>query len=444
MMSIEIEKPTTRGRWLHIIPATILVYIVAYMDRTNIAIGIAGGMDEDLGMTASFAGLVAGIFFIGYIFLQIPGGQIAERLSAKKLIAWTIVAWGGFALLTGFVQTPTQLLIIRFVLGVAEGAVYPAILALIGHWFPNEERARAIAYFQMNLAVASIITGPLSGWLIETYGWREMFIIEGLLSLGLLFVWLPLVSDHPHQAKWLDPKERAWIEQKLLADRALSIGGEQSSIRGVLKSINLWKLVGIYFFVQVGFYGFALWMPNLIKHLTGSGMTIVGVLTAAPYVLCIIGQYYIAKWCDKTMNRRLYTAIPLLGFAVCLALSLLLKDNVWLAYGMMVICRFFLQAYAGPFWTLPPLLFAPNVLGGVRGTINALGNIGGFIGPYLVGLLTVTFSQTAGMTVLVAALLIAVGLLFSLPSVTARPAGSSNTPNTSTPGASLKQEGIAK
>ncbi len=121
-------------------------------------------------------------------------------------------------------------------LGVAEGAVYPAILALIGHWFPNEERARAIAYFQMNLAVASIITGPLSGWLIETYGWREMFIIEGLLSLGLLFVWLPLVSDHPHQAKWLDPKERAWIEQKLLADRALSIGGEQSSIRGVLKA----------------------------------------------------------------------------------------------------------------------------------------------------------------------------------------------------------------
>ncbi|VEB52841.1 major facilitator superfamily protein [Salmonella enterica subsp. enterica] len=190
-----------------------------------------------------------------------------------------------------------------------------------------------------------------------------MFIIEGLLSLGLLFVWLPLVSDHPHQAKWLDPKERAWIEQKLLADRALSIGGEQSSIRGVLKSINLWKLVGIYFFVQVGFYGFALWMPNLIKHLTGSGMTIVGVLTAAPYVLCIIGQYYIAKWCDKTMNRRLYTAIPLLGFAVCLALSLLLKDNVWLAYGMMVICGFFLQAYAGPFWTLPPLLFAPNVSG---------------------------------------------------------------------------------
>ncbi len=120
-------------------------------------------------------------------------------------------------------------------LGVAEGAVYPAILALIGHWFPNEERAGAIAYFQMNRPSLLLLPGRF-GWLIETYGWREMFIIEGLLSLGLLFVWLPLVSDHPHQAKWLDPKERAWIEQKLLADRALSIGGEQSSIRGVLKA----------------------------------------------------------------------------------------------------------------------------------------------------------------------------------------------------------------
>ncbi|KFC96475.1 MFS transporter [Leminorella grimontii] len=420
-MSTDSNKPVGKGRWMHIIPATILVYIVAYMDRTNIAIGIAGGMDKDLGMTASFAGLVAGIFFIGYIFLQIPGGHIAERYSAKKFIAWTIVAWGGFALLTGFVQNQTQLLIIRFILGVAEGGVYPAILALIGHWFPNEERARAIAFFQMNLAVASIITGPLSGWLIELHGWREMFIIEGVLSLALLFVWMPMVSDHPHQAKWLDPKEREWIERKLAEDKANAAVDDKASISTVIRSVNLWKLIGIYFFVQVGFYGFALWMPNLIKNLTGSGMTMVGVLTAAPYVLCIFGQYYIAKWCDKTMNRRLYTAIPLLGFAVCLTLSLVMKDSIWVSYGIMVLCGFFLQAYAGPFWTLPPLLFPSNVLGGVRGSINALGNLGGFIGPYLVGLLTMTVSQNAGMFVLVAALLIASGLLFTLPAITARP-----------------------
>lgn len=415
------NAPIPKGRWKHIIPATILVYIVAYMDRTNIAIGIAGGMDKDLGMTASFAGLVAGIFFIGYIFLQIPGGHIAERYSAKKFIACTIIVWGGLATATGFVQDQTQLLIIRFVLGVAEGGVYPAILALIGHWFPNEERARAIAFFQMNLAVASIITGPLSGWLIDIYGWREMFIIEGILSLALLFVWLPLVSDHPHQAKWLDPRERQWLEMKFAQDSA-SLGNEkQLSISAVLSNLNLWKLVGIYFFFQVGFYGFALWMPALIKQLTGSGMSIVGLLTAAPYILCIFGQYYIAKWCDQTMNRRLYTAIPMIGFAICLTLSILFENNVWLAYGMMVLCGFFLQAYAGPFWTLPPLLFPSNVLGGVRGTINALGNLGGFIGPYLVGLLTVTVSKNAGLSVLIASLVLAVILLFTLPAITARP-----------------------
>lgn len=410
-----------KGRWKHIIPATMIVYIVAYMDRTNIAIGLAGGMDKELGMTASFAGLVAGIFFVGYIFFQIPGGQIAERYSAKKFIAWTIVAWGSFAVLTGFAQSPTQLLIIRFILGVAEGGVYPAILALIGHWFPNEEKARAIAFFQMNLAVASIITGPLSGWLIDVYGWREMFIIEGVLSLALLFVWFPMVADHPHQAKWLSPKEHEWLKKKFAEDNSIASSAQQDSVKSVLTSLNLWKLVGIYFFFQVGFYGFSLWMPVLIKNLTGSGMSMVGILSAAPYILCIFGQYYIAKWCDKTMNRRLYTAIPMVGFAICLTLSMVLESHVWIAYGMIVLCGFFLQAYAGPFWTLPPLLFTPNVLGGVRGMINALGNLGGFIGPYLVGLLTVAISKNAGLYVLVFSLIVATLLLFTLPKITANP-----------------------
>lgn len=409
-----------RGRWMRIIPAVIIVYIVAYMDRTNIAIAMAGGMSAELGMTASFAGLAAGIFFVGYIFLQVPGGQIAERLSAKKFIAWTIVAWGGFAALTGFVQTQNQMLAIRFILGVAEGGVYPAILALIGHWFPNQEKARAIAFFQMNLAIASIITAPLSGWLIEQHGWREMFVIEGVLSLALLLVWLPMVADTPAKAKWLDPGERAWLDAQFAEDKAKAVIAENVSVRTVAGSPDLWKLIAIYFFFQVGFYGFALWMPAIIKQLTGTGMATVGLLSAVPYVLCIAGQFFIADRCDKTMNRKLYTAIPMLGFAVCLTLSIFMEQWVWVSYAMIVACGFFLQAYAGPFWTLPPLLFASNVVGGVRGTINALGNLGGFIGPFLVGYLTTNFSKNIGLSVLIGSLLIAVALLFSLPQVTAK------------------------
>jgi MFS family permease len=408
-----------RGRWLRIIPAVIIVYIVAYMDRTNIAIAMAGGMNAELGMTASFAGIAAGIFFIGYIFLQIPGGQIAERFSAKKFIAWTIVVWGGIAALTGLVHTQNQMLAVRFILGVAEGGVYPAILALLGHWFPNQEKARAIAFFQMNLAVASIITGPLSGWLIEAYSWRQMFVIEGVLSLALLTIWIPMIADTPAQAKWLDPEERAWLDARFAEDKAKSVVAENVSVRTVAGSIDLWKLIAIYFFFQVGFYGFALWMPAIIKQLTGSGMATVGLLSAVPYVLCIAGQYFIANGCDRTMNRRLFTAIPMIGFAACLALSILLEKEIWASYAMIVCCGFFLQAYAGPFWTLPPLLFASNVVGGVRGTINALGNLGGFIGPFLVGYLTMTFSKNVGLWVLIGSLLIAVALLFTLPRVTA-------------------------
>ncbi|MTJ79469.1 MAG: MFS transporter [Telmatospirillum sp.] len=418
-MSAPLES-VPRGRWMRIIPAVIIVYIVAYMDRTNIAIAMAGGMNADLGMTASFAGLAAGIFFVGYIFLQIPGGQIAERLSAKKFIAWTIVAWGGFAALTGFVQSQNQMLAIRFILGVAEGGVYPAILALIGHWFPNQEKARAIAFFQMNLAIASIITAPLSGWLIESHGWRQMFVIEGVLSLALLLIWIPLVSDTPAKARWLSSEERAWLDARFAEDKAKAVVAENVSVRTVAGDINLWRLIAIYFFFQVGFYGFALWMPAIIKQLTGSGMATVGLLSALPYVLCIAGQYVIADRCDKTMNRRLFTAVPMIGFALCLSLSILLEGQVWVSYAMIVCCGFFLQAYAGPFWTLPPLLFASNVVGGVRGTINALGNLGGFIGPFLVGYLTTTFSKNVGLSVLIGSLLIAVALLFTLPRITAK------------------------
>jgi len=408
-------------RWLQIIPATMLVYIVAYMDRTNIAIAMAGGMNQELGMTATIAGLAAGIFFVGYMFLQVPGGHVAEKYSAKRFIAYTIVFWGFFAILTGFVHNSWQLLAIRFILGVAEGGVYPAILALISHWFPNRERARAIAYFQMNLAVAAIITSPLSGWLIALHGWREMFIIEGVLSLALLFVWVPMVADHPHQAKWLSVREKTWIEVQLAADQLNNpyITDKKSKFNDIVGDINIWKLIGIYFFMQVGFYGFSLWMPSLIKEITHSGMGKVGILSIFPYILTIAGQYWFAKRCDATMNRRLYTALPFIGFALCLFLSILLQQNMWMSYGMMVICGFFLQAYAGPFWTLPALLFPPNVVGGVRGSVNALGNLGGFIGPYMVGALTTNVGQATALYTLVGSLLIAAALTFTLPAITA-------------------------
>lgn len=411
------------ARWRRIIPAAILVYLFSFMDRTNIGFTMAGGMNESLAMTATLSGLAAGIFFIGYVLPQIHAGHWAEHGDAKQFIGISILFWGGLSVLCGFVQTPTQLLIVRFFTGVAEGGVWPAMLVIISHWFPNRERGRANAFFLMNIAVASIITGPLSGWIVAHFGWRWVFIGEGLLSLALILVWYPLISNRPQTAKWLSPRERDYLVTTIAAEQAqVKSVATATSYGAVIRNIDLWKLVSLYFFYQVGIYGFAMWLPTLLKVLTKDGMIGVGVLSIFPYIAMIFGLYAFARLSDRHSNRRLYTALPILGFAVCFLLSTLLNANIWLSYAFLVACGFFMQSASGVFWTIPPMLFPAEVAGGARGIINALGNLGGFIGPFAVGWLrTVFHSYDAGVYFLTAMLTAGFLLALSLPACTGAP-----------------------
>lgn len=419
-MSTDLGKKIPKGRWIHIIPPTILVYIVAFMDRTNIGFAIAGGMDKALGITATLSGLAAGIFFIGYLFLQVPGSRIAEKGNAKMFITGTIIAWGGLSIASGFVQNVTQLLIIRFLLGVAEGGVYPAILTIISHWFPNEERGRANSFFQMNVPIASIITGPLSGWIIATYSWRYVFILEGIIALVLIFVWLPLISNRPSEAKWISKEERDYIEAKLREEQEALKGNEvtKQSLGKTLSNGTVWKLIGIYFFFQTGVYGFSLWLPSILKKLTGSGMGGVGMLSILPYVGTIVGLYVCSVLSDRSGNRKLYTAMPSFGFAICLLLSVVFNSSVWASYAFLVGCGVFFQTVSAIFWTIPPILFNSDMAANSRGIINALGNLGGFIGPYLVGFLITQYGASVGTISLVVALAIAGFMAMSLPVIT--------------------------
>lgn len=422
MYNAESVNVIPSQRWWRIIPPTILVYIFSFMDRTNIGFAMAGGMNETLGLTAAVSGLAAGIFFVGYLVLQVPGGHIAEHGSAKKFIAATIFAWGILSALCGFVQNATQLLIVRFLLGVAEGGVWPAVLVIISHWFPNEERGRANAYFIMNIAIASIITGPISGWIISLFGWRMVFIIEGILSILLIFVWWPFISDRPAEAKWISPAERDYLIRRLEEEQQAIAATESGPVSygQIFSDVNMWKLIFIYFFYQTGIYGFAMWLPTLLKNLTNTGMTNVGLLTILPYVGTMAGLYVFAQLSDRSLNRRLYTALPLLGFAICFILSVQFNNIMWLSYAFLVGCGFFLQAASGIFWTIPPLLFPAEVAGGIRGVINALGNLGGFLGPFAVGWFRTTFqSYDAGIYSLVVALLAGFILALSLPANTA-------------------------
>jgi MFS family permease len=418
----EAMQGIPQRRWLRLIPPATLVYIIAYVDRVNIGFAIAGGMTEDLRITASIAGLAAGIFFFGYLFLQIPGGHIAERGSAKKFIAATILAWGSISVATGFVTSETQLLVLRFLLGVAEGGVYPAMLVIISHWFPRNEHARANSVFIMGLPIASIITGPISGWLIAEWGWRQVFIVEGLLSVLLLAIWWPLIDDRPQEAKWISPEERDYLISQLAQEHAAQRAAVkvESRYRDVVFDPNVWKLTVFLFCYLIGVLGFTIWLPTILKSLMNTGMAAVGLLSAVPYIATIVGMN-VASWLsDRTMNRRLFIALPALGFALCFFCATAFRAQPWVSYGFLIGCGFFMHGFSGSFWTIPRILLPSHIAGGAMGMINGLGNLGGFFGPFLVGWLTTqTHSTDAGVYAMGVALAISFVVAFTLPASTA-------------------------
>lgn len=414
-MDNAIQVP--KARWFRILPPIMIVCIISYMDRVNIGFAMAGGMNEDLGMSASVAGLAAGIFFIGYLFLQVPGGNFAAKKSGKKFISYTIIFWAIISVLTGLAQDTTHLLIMRFLLGVSEGGMLPVVLTMVSNWFPNEERARANAIVILFVPIAAIITGPLSGHIISMFDWRWLFIIEGLLSLLVLIPWILMVSDRPEDAKWLSNIEKNYIIKKLDEEKQEIKNNivKNASLRDVLSNFTMWKLIILNFCYQCGIYGFGMWLPMLLKNLTHSQITEVGWLFVLPYIGCAIGMLLISNISDKTGKRKIFVVIPLLGFAICLLLSVKLSSFIWVSYLFLIGCGFFLQAAAGIFWTIPAKLFTPEVAGGARGVLNALGNLGGFVGPYMVGLLVQIYNYDIGIYSLVGLLFIGALLTMSLP-----------------------------
>ncbi|MBV9817817.1 MAG: MFS transporter [Solirubrobacterales bacterium] len=372
-----------RSRWTRLIPVAIVVYIISFMDRTNIGFAF-DNMGKSLHVTLTDTGLAGGIFFIGYLALQFPGGHLAEHWSAKKFVGIMILVWGVFAILTGLVQNYAELLIVRFFLGVAEGGIWPAILVLISHWFPARERARAYAFWIMNIAIASIITAPLSGWILSWGNWRWLFIIEGAFPfLVAAPLWFWLAADTPRSASWCTPEERDYIERALVEDAAGA--PEKGSYRDVLRNAVVWKLVVVYFLIQLGFYGLTLWLPHEIKHMIGGGYLTVGWVTAIPYGLALVGLWLNGHLADRTGRYRVHVFISVIIAAVALVLSVSVGTVAALSIAFLSIAMMGALAYDGPFWASASRVVPIALAGGAMGLINALGNLGGFAGPYLGG-----------------------------------------------------------
>ncbi|HYZ15768.1 MAG TPA: MFS transporter [Candidatus Acidoferrum sp.] len=392
-----VPRSIPNKRWLRLIPIAMVIYIISFMDRTNFGYAISG-LGSDLGLDKATLGLITGIFFVGYVFLQIPGGILASRWSAKRFIGIMILLWGLFACLEGLVHNATQLIVVRFLLGVAEGGVWPAMLVLLSHWFPVNERARAYGFWMINLAISSIITQPISGAIVQSTSWRGLFIVEGLLPFVIAApLWWLFVADTPAQAPWLSPVEREYIESSIAEDARHE--PPPMTIGQALAHKRIWGLVLVYFLIQVGFYGLNTWIPTLFKSLTGLGFAAVGVIAMVPYLVAIAGLSLNGIWADRTKRYAWHVFGAMIVAALGLMISVAVGPSaIVLSIAAVSLAMGGALAYDGPFWAATSRTIPAAVAGGAMGLVNALGNLGGFLGPSLGGYLqdlSGSFSSTA-------------------------------------------------
>ncbi|WP_047154043.1 MFS transporter [Aneurinibacillus tyrosinisolvens] len=368
------------SKWMRIIPVAFIMYMFAYMDRINVGV-LLPYMEKDLNLSASGAGDIAGIFFWGYLLLQIPGGILASRWSAKKFVFILMMVWGIFATACGFVQTEAQLKVVRFFLGVAEGGVWPAVLVLLASWFTLKERARANAFWMACLPASAMIMAPLSGLLLAHFDWKTVFIIEGIPPFIWGFVWLFVIKDKPSEAEWLNERERKQLLAELKEEQKNAIKSE--GYGAAFKNPIVWGLVVTYFFWMTGFYGYTLWVPSVVKSFTKDPVE-MGWLTAIPFTCALVGMFVNSIWSDRRMNRIQHVVIPLL----IAALSMIAGQFVTSPFAQMVLLSITaIGVYApyGPLWTIPTAIIPAGIVGAALGLQNAIGNLGGYYGPSIFG-----------------------------------------------------------
>jgi len=385
----DMNNSIAPSRWYRLIPIAFITYSLAYLDRANFGFAAAGEMAKDLHITANTSSLLGSLFFLGYFFFQIPGAHYAANKSAKKLIFWSLIAWGALAAATGLVSNITLLLTIRFMLGVVESAVMPAMIILLSRWFTKEERSRANTFLILGNPVTVLWMSILSGYLINSVGWRWMFIWEGLPAVIWAFFWWRLVNDRPANASWLTAEEKQSVESALQK--------EQQGIKPVknyaaaFKSKVVILLCLQYAFWSIGVYGFVIWLPSIIKSAPRINIVETGWLSAIPYLFAVIGMITTSYFSDKTLNRKIFIWPCLLIASLAFYGSYLIgTNNFWLSFVLLVIAGMMMYAPYGPFFAIITEILPANVTAGAIALINSFGALGSFAGSYLVGYLNGT------------------------------------------------------
>jgi sugar phosphate permease len=399
-------------RWSRLLPIVFITYSLAYLDRSNFSVGVAGGMKEDLAISSGISALIGAAFFLGYFLFQIPGAIYAERRSVKNLIFWSLVLWGVLATVQGLLHSATLLIIVRFLIGVVEAAVLPAMVIFLSHWFTKAERGRANTYLILGNPVTVLWLTAVSGYLIEATSWRGMFIIEGLPAIVWAFVFRKLVQDRPEQAHWLDDTEKRTLLDTLDAEQR---GFQKStgSYLQALRSRNVVLLSIQYFLWSLGIYGFVFWLPSIVKHGTGQGIGSTGLIAAIPYAFAVVAMLLNGRISDKTGRRARCVWPWLLVAGLAFYGSYAAGDHFWVAFALLVVAGACMYAPYGPYFAHIPELLPRDQAAPSIALVNSLGAVGGFAGSYLVGWLNgLTNSTDASFLLMAACLLAAAGIMF--------------------------------
>jgi sugar phosphate permease len=378
-----------KRRWLRLIPIAFITYSLAYLDRANFGFAAAGGMAVDLKITASMSSLLGSLFFLGYFFFQIPGALYAANKSAKKLIFWSLILWGGLAMATGLISNVHILVVIRFMLGVVESAVMPAMLIFLSRWFTKSERSRANTFLILGNPVTILWMSILSGYLVKSLGWRWMFILEGVPAIIWAFFWLRLVNDRPKDAKWLSEQEKQDLEDVLQREQ-LDIKPVKN-YAAAFKSRTVILLCLQYALWSIGVYGFVMWLPSIIHAAPDMSMVETGWLSSVPYVLAALAMLAASYFSDKTLKRKAFVWPFLLIGAIAFYSSYLIgPSHFWVSFALLIIAGGAMYAPYGPFFAIITEILPKNVSGGAIALINSLGALGSFVGSYVVGYLNGT------------------------------------------------------
>jgi len=391
--STEFERATYRKVTLRLIPFLILCFVIAYVDRVNVGFAKLE-MQKDLGMSDAVYGIGAGIFFIGYFFFEVPSNMALQRFGARRWIAPIMIVWGFISSSTMFTRTATFFYVVRFILGLVEAGFFPGVILYLTFWYSSRHRTKIVAAFMTAIALSGIAGGPISGWILSHMsgldglkGWQWLFLLEGIPPVIVGLMVLYVLDDNPSKAKWLTMDERNLLVQRLAEDEELrnAKGNSHRRLKDVFNNLNVWLFCLVYFGIVMGTYGIGFWLPQIIQDSVTKDFWKIGLISAIPWAFGAITMIWNGNHSDMTGERRWHIASAAIIGSIAFAASAI--PGIPGLYGIIALsfATAGVMSALSSFWALPTSVLSGTAAAAGIAWINSIGNLAGYVSPYVVG-----------------------------------------------------------